>query len=112
MARRHDHLRHGRHATERALDTAGCTSAIASRAAASSPGLLSAPVTDSVYFHQNKMLSVGVQMVLQNFRRYGIDEKQVVPIEGYFVDSMPKLRASLMSRGERRRDLEARWRYV
>jgi len=56
---------------------------------------------DAVYFYQNKMLSVGVQMVLQNFQRYGINEKQVVPVEGYFVDSMPKFRASLMSRGER-----------
>ena len=56
---------------------------------------------DSVYHSQNKMLSVGVQMVLQNFGRYGIDTKQVMPIEGYFVDSMPKLRASLLSRGEK-----------
>lgn len=57
--------------------------------------------SDKVYFSQNKMLSVGVQSVLQNFERYGINSSQVTPVEGYFVDSMPKLRASLVSRGEK-----------
>ena len=47
------------------------------------------------------MLSVGVQAVLQNFERYGISHKQVVPVEGYFIDSMPLLRAKLQSRGEK-----------
>ena len=36
---------------------------------------------DSVYFHQNKMLSVAADG-LQNFRRYGIDEKQVALSKG------------------------------
>jgi len=57
--------------------------------------------SDAIFHTQNKMLSVGVQKVLQNFERYGINSSQVVPVEGYFVDSMPKLRSSLMSRGEK-----------
>lgn len=57
--------------------------------------------SDAVYHSQNKMLSVGVEMVLENFERYGINASQVVPVEGYFVHSMPKLRASLISRGEK-----------
>lgn len=56
--------------------------------------------SDSVY-HKQKLGVGGTAQVLGNFDRYGVPRQQVVPVEGFFVDSMPPLREKLLARGER-----------
>ena len=51
--------------------------------------------------NMNRTLAVGAARVLANFDRFSVDRSQVSMVPGYFVDSLPKLRAELQARGER-----------
>ena len=59
---------------------------------------------DENFYHDDRVykrvLSVGEQQVLQNFDLFGVTRDKVVPIKGYFVDSLPPLRKALRRRGE------------
>ena len=56
--------------------------------------------SDAVYSKQ-KLGVGGASVVLENFERYGVVAAQVVPVAGYFVNSMPPFRKALLERGER-----------
>jgi O-methyltransferase len=42
--------------------------------------------------HENPLLAVSVDQVRENFRRFGLLDGDVVFVEGWFADTMPKLR--------------------
>ena len=60
---------------------------------------------DESFYHNvpvyKQVLSVGEQQVLRNFDLFGIPRDNVVPIKGYFVNSLPPLRQELVGRGEK-----------
>ena len=56
--------------------------------------------SDAVY-HRQKLGVGGVAQVLSNFDHYGVPRGQVVPVVGFFVDSMPPLRTALLAKGEK-----------
>lgn len=45
--------------------------------------------------HENPLLSVSVQDVRTNFERFGLLDEDVVFVEGWFADTMPKLRQEI-----------------
>lgn len=60
---------------------------------------------DETFYHDNaifkRVLSVGEQQVLNHFDMFGVPRTNVVPVKGYFVNSLPPLRDQLLSRHER-----------
>eukprot|EP00966_Prymnesium_polylepis_P219602 5080156-Prymnesium_polylepis.1 len=60
---------------------------------------------DETWYRRNSMfrhaLSIREQEVLANFDRYGVSRNAVRSHRGWFVDSLPLLRAELLARGER-----------
>ena len=54
---------------------------------------------EKVYFYQ-KYLRAEARQVLANFQRFGVPHKQVVPVPGFFKDSMPGFSNALAGRGE------------
>ena len=63
--------------------------------------------SDEVIYAQqlNGSLAVGVEHVLHNFGAYGIATDKVVPVPGYFVDSLPPLREQMVQQKEQRMGL-------
>lgn len=60
---------------------------------------------DEKFYHDDRVykrvLSVGEQEVLANFDLFGVSRANVVPVKGYFVNSLPPLRDDLQRRQEK-----------
>ena len=58
------------------------------------------PKEGNMYQRMNSVLSVSAHRVLDNFDRFSIARDNVTLVPGYFVDSLPPLRAQLLERKE------------
>jgi len=58
------------------------------------------PREGGVYQRMKGTLSVSAKRVLANFDRFSVSRENVTLVPGYFVDSLPPLRAELLGRGE------------